>query len=62
MNLTIHTYGLLIQYFLISFRSGHSERITSVLKLDVEGEEFKSLPQIFQSRVLRNIKQIHVEV
>ena len=52
-----------IQFIVINkFRLGDSERKISLLKLDVEGEEFESMPQILQSKVLRNVDQIHLEV
>ena len=38
-----------------------NKRIT-ILKIDVEGEEIWSLPQILHSGVLKNINQIHIEI
>ena len=34
----------------------------SVFKLDVEGEEFNSMPQILASNMFERIDQIHLEV
>ena len=41
---------------------GDREKRVSVLKLDVEGEEFNSLPQMLASNVFENIQQMHLEV
>ena len=43
-------------------RFNDSNKPISVLKLDVEGEEMWSFPEILESGVLKNIKQIHMEV
>ena len=37
-------------------------RIISVFKLDVEGEEFNSMPQMLASNMFEKINQIHLEV
>ena len=47
---------------MIYYRFNDSNKLISVLKLDVEGEEMWSFPQILESGVLQNIKQIHMEV
>ena len=43
-------------------RHGDEDRIISVLKLDVEGEEFPSVPQMLRSNMFESIDQVHVEV
>ena len=44
------------------FRIGDIGRTVSVLKLDVEGEEVNSVPQMVTSNMFSNIKQMHLEV
>ena len=34
----------------------------SVLKLDIEGEEFNSMPEILASNMFEGINQLHLEV
>ena len=34
----------------------------SVLKLDIEGEEFNSMPEILASNMFERINQLHLEV
>ena len=48
--------------FYLEFRLGDHGRQICILKLDVEGMEFHSFPQILKSGVLKNIDQIHLEV
>ena len=43
-------------------RHGDEDRIISILKLDVEGEEFRSVPQMLRSNMFESINQVHVEV
>ena len=38
------------------------DKTISVLKLDVEGEEFNSIPQMLASNMFQRINQIHLEV
>ena len=43
-------------------RIGDTDKNITILKLDIEGEEMWSIPQILKTKVLSNIKQIHIEV
>lgn len=43
-------------------RLGDGGRKVSILKLDVEGYEIRTLPQMLQSGILKDINQIHMEV
>lgn len=43
-------------------RLGDDGKNISVLKLDVEGEELQSLPQMLTSNMFENIRQLHLEV
>ena len=43
-------------------RLDDSGKNINILKLDVEGEEFYSVPQMLQSKVLTYVNQIHLEV
>ena len=44
------------------YRLGDDGKNISVLKLDVEGEELQSLPQMLTSNMFENIRQLHLEV
>ena len=44
------------------FRLKDDENVISVLKLDVEGYEFKILPQLLQGTLLNQIRQIVAEI
>merc|ERR1712110_417540 len=41
---------------------GDSGKNINILKLDVEGEEFYSIPQMLHSKILSYVDQIHLEV
>lgn len=43
-------------------RFNDSSNTITVLKMDVEGEEMWTIPQILETDVLKNVKQIHIEV
>ena len=43
-------------------RFNGSLNVITILKMDVEGEELWSVPQILETNALRNINQIHIEV
>ena len=45
-----------------NYRSGDAKKDITILKVDIEGEEMWSIPQILQTKLLRHIKQIHIEV
>ena len=51
--------NLIIQ---LIFRIGDTGKKISILKLDVEGHEFKILPQIYESNMLGFVDQIIVEL
>ena len=44
------------------FRFNDTSKTITILKMDVEGEEMWTVPQILETNVLRNVKQIHIEV
>ena len=48
--------------FKIILRLGDDEKTISILKLDVEGYEFKIIPQLLQGSMLDSIRQIIIEV
>merc|ERR1712141_935437 len=52
--------GMPFKNILESFND--SEKKITVLKMDVEGEEMWSLPQMVQSRAFINVQQVHMEV
>ena len=43
-------------------RLDDSGKNINILKLDVEGEEFYSIPQMLHSKILSYVDQIHLEV
>ncbi|XP_045164955.2 probable methyltransferase-like protein 24 [Mercenaria mercenaria] len=40
----------------------HEKRVIDVLKIDVEGAEWNALPDMFQSGVLKYVKQLSIEI
>ncbi|XP_045165893.2 probable methyltransferase-like protein 24 [Mercenaria mercenaria] len=40
----------------------HTERVLDILKIDIEGGEWTAFPEIFQSGVLKYVKQICIEI
>lgn len=44
------------------FRTNNTGETISILKLDIEGEEFRTLPNLIESNILDNILQLNVEV
>ena len=44
------------------FSMGDTGKKISILKVDIEGHEFKSAPQWLESDILATIDQIHLEV
>ena len=48
--------------YAILYRFNDSEKKITVLKMDVEGEEMWSLPQMVESRAFKNVQQLHIEV
>ena len=44
------------------FRFNDTGKSITILKIDVEGEEMWSFPEIVDSRVLETVKQVHIEV
>ena len=44
------------------FRFNDTSKTITILKMDVEGEEMWTVPQILETNVLSNVKQIHIEV
>ena len=39
----------------------NTEEKISILKMDIEGEEFRTLPNLIESNILENILQLNVE-
>ncbi|KAK3587725.1 hypothetical protein CHS0354_042680 [Potamilus streckersoni] len=40
----------------------HTERTIHILKIDIEGSEWTSIPQMIQSGSLRSVKQMQIEL
>ena len=46
----------------VLFRNKDTEEKINILKLDIEGEEFRTIPNLIDSNILDNIQQLNVEV
>ena len=60
-------YILCVSFFhwhfsFFDYRSGDANRNITILKVDIEGEEMWSIPQVLETELLIHIKQIHIEV